>query len=61
MDLLAAALAEIGDFNAAIRTATTALTHISSANEGLRTEIDHRIQLYRRRQPYRDSDASGVR
>ena len=54
LDTLAAAQAADRDFDAAIQTATEALAQLSPADP-LQTAIRGRIDLYRRREPYRES------
>lgn len=52
LNTLAAAYAESGDFDAAIRTATRAL-ELSSQDPRRSAEIQRRLELYKRRQPFR--------
>ncbi len=54
LDTLAAAYAEVGRFDDALRTAQTALDRARSfGNTNLATEIEARLQLYQKQQPYR--------
>ena len=54
LDTLAAAFAEMGDFAAAIETQQQALDAIADNEQHLRGELESRLQLYRRSQPFRE-------
>ena len=53
LDTLAAAYAEAGDFDAAVKWQEKALELLSKADEGFRKGMDSRLELYRVKQPYR--------
>jgi hypothetical protein len=57
MDTLAAACAESGDFPSAMRWDTQAL-ELARENETLTREIRAHLDLYRRRQPLRDTPST---
>jgi tetratricopeptide (TPR) repeat protein len=54
VDTLAAAYAEKGDFERAVELQMKAAGLVPMTAESLRKELDSRIDLYRRRQPYRE-------
>jgi serine/threonine-protein kinase len=57
LDTLAAAYAEAGRFDEAVRTAERALELAKLSGEGqLAANIDKRLKLYRQRQAYYESD-----
>jgi hypothetical protein len=54
LDSLAASLAASGDFEAAVRIAAEALAAARARNAQLVPELEYRLELYRRGQPFRD-------
>jgi tetratricopeptide (TPR) repeat protein len=54
VDTLAAAYAEKGDFDRAVELQMKAAALVPTAAESVRKELESRIELYRRRQPYRE-------
>ncbi len=57
LDTLAAAYAEGGDFEAAVRTANQALEQLEPDHDEIAATIRERAELYRKRQPYRGNVA----
>ncbi len=53
LDTLAAAHAEAGDFDSAVRRQTEAIALLSDAEE--KKDFGERLKLYRDRKPFRDS------
>ena len=54
LDTLAAAYAETGDFQKAVATQEQALTAAAESDEALRHDLEGRLQLYQRSQPWRE-------
>jgi Flp pilus assembly protein TadD len=57
LDTLAAAYAEAGEFEAAVKWQTTALDLVTDTRE--REDFRTRLELYRKRQPYREPGVEG--
>ena len=55
LDTLAAAYAEAGEFEAAVRVAAQALANLDPNQEIQANEISERLELYQQGQPYRDA------
>ena len=54
LDTLAAAQAESGDFDAAVKTVGQAIALMPASDNSLRQEYEARLALYRKRTPYRE-------
>ena len=54
LDTLAAAYAEIGNFEQAVTVQLQALDALDADTEGLRRELEERLAQYRRSQPWRE-------
>ncbi|MDP7389044.1 MAG: hypothetical protein QF806_02820, partial [Pseudomonadales bacterium] len=54
LDTLAAALAETGQFEQAVATQQRAIEAVASDNPRLETELQQRLDHYRRQQPWRE-------
>jgi tetratricopeptide (TPR) repeat protein len=60
LDALAAAYAEIGEYDRAAAVARQALSLAASAEPGRVAELESRVHLYESRQPYRDPSAGSL-
>lgn len=54
LDTLAAAYAELGDFQQAVSTQNQALSALSDGEENIRGELEVRLEYYQRSQPWRE-------